>query len=118
MNSLGRIIEIIILVILIAITAYFYIKARKESYEAARKADEEAKKPSEENSKFILTAKVDGMMCEKCASRVTQALSSLGEVNVNLDEKTVTITSDELTDAVEVEKIITELGYKFEGIAQ
>ncbi len=116
MNSLGRIIEIIILVILIAITAYFYVKARKESFEAARRADEEAKKLKE--AKFILTAKVDGMMCEKCASRVTQALSSLGEVAVNLKEKTVTITSDELTDAVEVEGIITELGYKFEGIAE
>lgn len=116
MNSLGRIIEIIMLVILIVITAYFYIKARKESFEAAKKADEEAKKLKE--AKFVLTVKVDGMMCEKCASRVTQALSKLGEVSVNLSEKTVTITSDELTDAVEVESIITELGYKFEGIAE
>lgn len=116
MNSLGRIIEIIVLVILIAITAYFYVKARKESYEAAKKADEEAKKLKD--AKFALAVKVDGMMCEKCASRVVQALSNLGEVSVNLDEKTVTITSDELADAVEVENIITELGYKFEGIAE
>lgn len=116
MNSIGRIIEIIILVILIVITAYFYVKARKEAYETAKKADEEAKKLKD--AKFVLTVKADGMMCEKCAARVTQALSPLGEVSVNLTEKTITITSDELADAVEVEKIITELGYKFEGIAE
>jgi len=112
----GRIIEIVILIILIAITTYFYIKARKESYQAAKLADQKAKQEKEEQVKFILVVKVSGMMCEKCAARVTEALSKFGAINVNLDEKTVEISSTELPDAIEVEKAITELGYVFEGV--
>lgn len=111
MASTGRIIEIIVLVILIAITAFFYAKARKEAFEAARKEDEARKNQKEEAVKFVLTMKVDGMMCEKCASRVNDALSGFGEININLEEKAVTILSEELVDANEIKKIITELGY-------
>ena len=116
MFSLGRVIEIIVLVVLIAITSYFYIKARKESYEAAKKEDEARAK--QEQVKFVLTLKVDGMMCEKCASRVRDALSKFGEIKISLEEKTVTIISDELNDASEIEGIITELGYTVEGIEE
>ena len=96
---------------IIAITAFFYAKARKEAFEAARKEDEARKNQKEEAVKFVLTMKVDGMMCEKCASRVNDALSGFGEININLEEKAVTILSEELVDADEIKKIITELGY-------
>lgn len=114
----GRTIEIIVLIVLIAITSYFYVKARKEAYQAAKLADEKAKTAKEEKTAFILTVKIDGMMCEKCAKRVTEGLSKFGEVTINLEEKTAQISSEELSDPVEVENAVTELGYKFEGIVE
>ena len=106
-----RKIEIIVLLVLIAITAASYIKARKESYKAAKAMDEKLKNEKAEETKIILTATIDGMMCEKCAARVTEGLSKYGEVKINLEEKTATITADELPDAEEVKNTITELGY-------
>ena len=53
-----RSIEIPLLVVLIAITTYFYIKERKKSYLAA-KAIDEAKKAEAEETKFTLTAHVN-----------------------------------------------------------
>lgn len=106
-----RKIEIIVLLVLIAITAVAYIKARKESYKAAKAMDERLKNEKTEETKIILTATIDGMMCEKCAARVTEGLSKYGEVKINLEEKTATITADELPDAEEVKNTITELGY-------
>ncbi len=106
-----RKIEIVVLLVLIAITAVAYIKARKESYKAAKAMDEKLKNEKTEETKIILTATIDGMMCEKCAARVTEGLSKYGEVKINLEEKTATITADELPDAEEVKNTITELGY-------
>ena len=106
-----RKIEIIVLLVLIAITAVAYIKARKESYKAAKAMDEKLKNEKAEETKIILTATIDGMMCEKCAARVTEALSKYGSVEINLDEKTATITANELPDTEEVKSTITELGY-------
>ncbi len=104
-------VEIIVLLVLIAITAVAYVKARKESYKAAKAMDEKLKNEKMEETKIILTATIDGMMCEKCALRVTEALSKYGSVKINLEEKTATITADELPDMEEVKNTITELGY-------
>ena len=106
-----RSIEIPILVVLIAITAYFYIKARKKSYQAAKALDEAAKANAEETT-FTLTAHVNGMMCEKCAAKVKGALESFGEVSVNLEEKTASVTANELPDAEAMKKAIEELGFE------
>ena len=111
---MGRKIEIIVLIVLIVVTYYFYLKAKKQAeLEAESKQNQNANE-----TKFLLTVKIDGMMCGKCAARVTENLSKFGLVEINLEEKTATITSDELVDIVEVENIVNELGYKFEGIVE
>ncbi len=110
--TIGRIIEIAVLLVLLGITTHFYIKARKEAYLAA-KAEDDVKN---EEVKIILTVKIDGMMCDKCATRVREGLSKFGEVTIDLEEKTATIISNELLDETELEANITELGYKFEGV--
>ena len=110
--TIGRIIEIAVLLVLLAITTHFYIKARKEAYLAAKAEDAQ----KNEEVKIILTVKIDGMMCDKCAARVTEGLSKFGEVTIDLEEKTATIISNELLDETEIEAAVTELGYKFEGI--
>lgn len=109
-----KMIEIIVVIIAIVVTGYFYIKAKKDAASAANAQNEQIGK--EENAKVVLTVKIDGMMCERCAARVTEGLSKFGEVSINLEEKTATILSDEMQDAVEIENAVNELGYKFEGI--
>ena len=103
-------IELIVLIALICVTYYFYKKSKAQA--DAQKTNEK----NEEISKYILTVKIEGMMCGKCAARVTEGLSQFGTVTINLEEKTASIESDELADAVAVEEKINELGYKFEGI--
>ena len=115
----GRTIEIIVLIVLIAVTAYFWNKSKKQA---------EAQKKSEPQGelKIIQTAKIDGMMCQKCAAKVTEALSKFGTVEVeklhsierNLEEKTATITGSELADPTEIEALVTELGFKFMGMEE
>jgi len=106
-----RKIEIPILIVLIAITAYFYIKERKKAYQAAKALDEAAKKEAEE-TKFTLTAHINGMMCEKCAAKVKGALESFGEVDVNLEAKTASVTANELPDAEAIKTVVEELGFE------
>ena len=115
---MGKTIEIIILVVLIIITAFFYTKERKKAYLIAKDADERIKKQKEAEaaSKVILTVKIDGMMCEKCSQRITEGLSKFGEIAVNLQEKTATITSGEMQDVVEIENTVNELGFTFIGV--
>ncbi len=111
-------IRIIVLVILIAVTAYFYLKERKKAYLLAKEADEKTKaqREAEAKAKIVLTVKIEGMMCQKCASRVTEALEKFGEITIDLENGTATIVSDEMQDVVEIESTVNELGYKFEGI--
>jgi len=106
-----RKIEIPILIVLIAITAYFYIKERKKAYQAAKALDEAAKKEAEE-TKFTLTAHINGMMCEKCAAKVKNALDKYGEVSVDLEAKTASVTSSELPDAEAIKTAVEELGFE------
>ena len=114
----GKIIRIIILIVLIIVTAYFYVKERKKAYLLAKEADEKIKKQKEaqEAAKVVLTVKIDGMMCEKCAARVTEGLAKFGDITIDLEAKTATIVSDEMQDVVEIENTVNELGYKFEGV--
>ena len=110
-----REIEIPILIVLIIITGYFYLKERKKSYQSAKSLDEKIKREKEE-TKFLLTVHIDGMMCEKCASRVNEALSAFGEVKISLEEKTATISAKELPDAEAIKTVVEGLGYKITDI--
>ena len=114
----GKMIRIVILIVLIAVTAYFYVKERKKAYLLAKEADEKIRKQKEAAAaaKVVLTVKIDGMMCEKCAARVTEGLSKFGEISINSEEKTATIVSDEMQDVVEIENTVNELGYTFMGV--
>ena len=105
-----REIEIPILIVLIIITGYFYIKERKKSYEAAKALDEKMKAEKEETV-FLMTAHIEGMMCEKCASKVKDSLLPFGEVTVDINKKTATVEAKELPDAEEIKKVIEESGY-------
>jgi len=105
-----REIEIPILIVLIIITGYFYIKERKKSYEAAKALDEKLKAEKEE-TEFLITAHIEGMMCEKCASKVKEALLPFGEIAVDIEEKTATVKAKELPDAEEIKATIEKLGY-------
>ena len=100
-----REIEIPILIVLIIITGYFYIKERKKSYEAAKALDEKMKAEKEETV-FLMTAHIEGMMCEKCASKVMEALLPFGEVTVDVEKKAATIKSEILPDAEEIKATI------------
>lgn len=116
-----RYIEIPILIVLIIITGYFYIKERKKSYNAAKKLDEEAKlqrnqSDDKEVSKVFLTVKINGMMCEKCAERVKSALGKYGNVTVDLQQKNAVIECDVLPDTEEIKNTVNELGYECVGI--
>ena len=110
----GRTIEIIVLIVLIVVTAYFWNKSKKQ----AQKESQKETVPETESIKIIQTVRIEGMMCPKCCAKVTEALGKFGSVEVNLEEKTATITSDELCDEKEIEQIITELGFSFEGMVE
>lgn len=106
-----REVEIPILIVLIIITAYFYIKERKKSYHAAKALDEKLKAEKEE-AKSCITVHIEGMRCEKCASRVKEALQKFGEITVNVEDKTASVIADELPDTEEIKSVIEELGYE------
>lgn len=107
-----REVEIPILIVLIIITAYFYIKERKKSYRAAKALDEQSKVEKEEPAKFCITVHIEGMMCEKCAARVKGALQKFGEITISVEEKSATILCDEMPDTEEIKNVIEELGYE------
>ncbi len=116
-----RYIEIPILIVLIIITGYFYIKERKKSYNAAKQLDEEAKLQKIQNDdmevqKLLLTVKINGMMCEKCSERVRNTLGKYGNVTVNLEQKSAVIECDVLPDTEEIRNSVNELGYECIGI--
>ena len=113
-----KLVRIAILIVLICVTAFFYVKERNKARRIAKEQDEFIKKQkeAEAKAKIVLTVKIDGMMCQKCAARVTEGLGKFGEITINLEEKTATIISSEMQDVVEIEETVNELGYKFEGV--
>lgn len=59
----------------------------------------------------MTTLNVEGMMCEGCVKRVTEALHNLGlEPEVSLENKTVAFDGDEAAAAKAVEAI-EDLGF-------
>ena len=57
---------------------------------------------------------VEGMMCNKCASHVEEAvkkLSGVKKVSVSLEEKKVSVLCKEGTNAQTIIKAITDAGY-------
>ncbi|MDO5155787.1 MAG: cation transporter [Eubacteriales bacterium] len=63
----------------------------------------------------MTTLKVEGMMCEGCVKRVTNALTELGlDANVSLAEKTVSYESDAVETA-KVQEAIEDLGFSVVG---
>ena len=72
--------------------------------------------PVKEQVDMIRTIKVEGMMCMHCVAHVKQALESLSsvtKVEVSLEKKEATITSTREIQDQDIEKAITEAGYKF-----
>ena len=76
------------------------------------------KEKRKENKKMVKVLDVEGMMCGKCQAHVQKALEGIAgvtEVEVNLENKTATVTMENeiaeetLTDAV------TEAGYEVKG---
>jgi copper chaperone CopZ len=58
--------------------------------------------------------KIDGMMCEHCASNIEKALKSLDnvdEVLVSLEKKQATIVAKRIVSRDEVKSVIEESGY-------
>ena len=72
----------------------------------------------EEDGKMNYEFKVEGMMCEHCQKRVTDALSAMDgvtAVRVDLGEKKAYVKADREIGMGEFEKVITDAGYKFIG---
>ena len=69
---MSKTIELIVLVVLIAVTYYFYKKSKAQA--DSQKAQDE---PKEQVSKYILTVKIEGMMCPNCERHVKRALEAI-----------------------------------------
>lgn len=65
------------------------------------------------------TYEVQGMTCGHCVAAVSGELAKLdgvGEVTVDLDAGTVTVTSDEPLDTDAVRAAVTEAGYELVNV--
>ena len=61
------------------------------------------------------TVTVDGMHCQKCVARITDALKKIDgvkKVSIDLDEKTVSIISKSELPLTAVKSTIESLGFK------
>lgn len=71
---------------------------------------------SKENSNMTRTIKVEGMMCMHCVAHVKEALESIKgieKVEVSLEKNEATITSKKEIKDRDIEKVISNAGYKF-----
>lgn len=118
MINMPKSIEIPILIVLIIVVGYFYFKGKKnlESSDNSDKTPANGRESENMPDKILITVKIEGMMCEKCAERVSSALEKFGSVKVNLAEKNAVIECGETPDTVEIENTVTQLGYTFNGI--
>ena len=66
------------------------------------------------NKKII---KVNGMHCDHCASKITNALlaNNIDKVKVNLKKKEVTIYSKEEIDLELIKTTISNIGFEYNG---
>ncbi len=65
--------------------------------------------------------KVDGMHCEHCAKKVTEAILKVDDsakVKVDLKSGEVTITSKNLIDINNVKENVNETGFTFVGVKE
>ncbi len=63
------------------------------------------------------TYTVEGMSCQQCVNAITSQVSrvpGIGEVTVDLDGKTVTVTGEQIDDAA-VGAAVDEAGYQVTG---
>ena len=61
------------------------------------------------------TLKIEGMMCKHCQKHVHDALAKLGgvtDVEVSLEDKSATVTSDKEISIADFEKAVSEAGYE------
>jgi predicted copper-binding protein len=59
--------------------------------------------------------KIEGMKCQHCAAKVTNALENIAgvkKVKINLDKKEAIIKSKEKLDTTKLKKAITDLDYE------
>lgn len=73
----------------------------------------------EKKNKIII--KVDGMHCEHCAKKVTDAILKVDDgakVKVDLKSGEVTITSKKTVDINNVKENVNETGFTFVGVKQ
>lgn len=71
---------------------------------------------SKENGNMTRTIKVEGMMCMHCVAHVKEALESIKgieKVEVSLEKNEATITSKIEIKDKDIEKVISNAGYKF-----
>ena len=74
---------------------------------------------NEKKGKNIMkkTFKVNGMMCEHCKANVEKALSSIPnitEINIDLESKNVTVSSENEINNEEIKAVIEDAGYSVE----
>lgn len=70
-------------------------------------------------NKNKIIIKVDGMHCEHCAKKVSDAITSINKnykVKVNLKSKEVTITSKDSIDIDNVKENVNKTGFTFVGV--
>lgn len=73
----------------------------------------------EKKNKIII--KVDGMHCEHCAKKVTDAILKVDDgakVKVDLKSGEVTITSKKTVDINNVKENVNETGFTFVGVKE
>lgn len=73
----------------------------------------------EKKNKIII--KVDGMHCEHCAKKVTEAIlkaDDSAKVKVDLKSGEVTITSKDSVDINNVKENVNETGFTFAGVKE
>lgn len=61
---------------------------------------------------------VEGMNCGHCVNTVTEGVSEIAgvtEVQVDLENKKVTVTGDDSVDGASVREAIDELGFEVQG---
>jgi len=82
---------------------------------------EEINNITKENEKMEKTIKIEGMMCEHCEARMKKALEALAGIEsavTSHDLNNAVVVANDKFDAAEVEKAVTEAGYKICGIEE
>lgn len=91
------------------------LKGFRTGFERKKKEEGGGERPAERKKTMTKVMKIEGMMCEHCAGRVTKALEAVAgvsSVTVNLAEKTAAVeTGPETTDEA-LTAAVEEAGYQ------